>query len=123
MSASLLTKESKKSLAQNSIQLALALGVLILAAGCAGTPPAARNDAALASALTESAEGVPEGMEEECILLKLTGTNIPKKYCSSKSTWEALSKENRDIAREYTRQMAERSGIRDMESGRGQPVL
>jgi len=108
MPAFKIQEETTLSIQKYFSRLVIVFGMTLLVAGCAGTS-GTQTDSATAAvnnmAATEGAE------EEECLLLKMTGTNIPKKYCSSKATWIALGKKDRQIAREYTRQMNERSGI------------
>lgn len=75
----------------------------LLTTACSTTAPEA--DVASATA------GNAGQAEEVCLLLKLTGTNIPKKYCRTPGEWEQLAANDRDIAREFLSQTQQRSGI------------
>ena len=72
------------------------LTMVLLGASCAG-PNVARME---------------DDPNQVCLLLKLTGTNIPKKQCKTKEAWEALAKEDREVSDEYFRQTSQASSAR-----------
>jgi hypothetical protein len=108
-----------------SLKLALALGVSLLTVACAATDPqadATSADAAAAGTTTLAANEAAAADENkvECRNQPVTGSNLPRRVCRSVATWNALTRAERRMATEYSRQASEASGR--VSEGNGGPV-
>jgi hypothetical protein len=88
----------------------LALAAALLACGCAGTAGDAAGDVGN-GANAVAASNVSEGGEPLiCRNEQVTGTNFRERVCLTAEGWKALQASERRSAREFGRQMNERSG-------------
>lgn len=93
--------------------LALAAGCLVLSAGCSnflnpGGAAAARW-AALEKSRAANVAGVSDA-EKICKVMPVTGSNMPKKVCSTQAEWDTAQKEQREAAEQFNADLRNNSG-------------
>ncbi len=102
MSVFLAVGKIKETVTNFPAKLVFVLGVAVLTAACASEPGKDAASAANASAKTDEVAG--NGEEMQCKYIKVTGTNLPQKFCKTKALWEAMDKASKSVADEYMRQ-------------------
>jgi len=101
MSVYLTAGKTKEKVDRFPAKLVLVVGFAMLIAACASEPG---KDAAAAGASDKSADVATNGEDMQCKYIKVTGTNLPQKFCKTKAMWEAMDKASKSVADEYMRQ-------------------
>ena len=81
------------------------LGLILLTAACTTNPVNTAAKGASRNDLTAGKEKL------ECRYITGTGTNLTRKVCSSKVSWEAYDKKGREEAEEFTRRSRQKDGL------------
>jgi hypothetical protein len=74
----------------------------LVMAGCAVTPPAGPNEAVAAApaaaAATQTAQADPDPSKKVCRRMLQTGSNYPKRVCSTAAEWAEFDRQGREGA-------------------------
>ena len=107
--------EIKESLAMLPLSLAGILGIALLTAACNTTPIRQTQAADKASTKTTAhASGDKVATKKEklvCHYETALGSNISRKVCATKKSWEASNEKSRKEAEEFTRRSREQAGV------------
>lgn len=93
--------------------LALAVGSLVLLAGCSNfmTPggAAAARWAALEKTRAAKVAGLTDA-DRICKVMPVTGSNMPKKVCSTQAEWETVERQQRESAEQFNADLRNNAG-------------
>ena len=93
--------------------LAVAMGGIVLLAGCSNflTPggAAAARWSALEKSRAEKVAGLTDA-DRICKVMPVTGSNMPKKVCSTQAEWDTIEKQQRDAAERFNADLRNNAG-------------
>lgn len=93
--------------------IAIAAGSLVLLGGCSNFLNPGGAAAARWAALDKSRAAKLAGdtnAEKICKTMPVTGSNMPKKICSTQAEWELVEREQRDASEKFQSDLRNNSG-------------